>query len=107
MNERRDLKAVQPFGASVLTNGGGLELTVRLDPDQLDAIAQRVAALLAEPVRPDPGGWLDTNGAAEYVAASTGRIHDLVGLGKLTPARDGRRLLFRRSDLDAYLEGSA
>jgi hypothetical protein len=27
-----------------------------------------------------------------------------VQLGKLEPRRDGRRLLFRRADLDAYLE---
>jgi excisionase family DNA binding protein len=98
---------VEAFGTSILTNGGGIELRLVLDDDQLDAIARRVAAILAEPVRDgDAGGWLDTKGAAAYLAASTGRIHDLVQLGALTPARDGRRLLFRRSDLDAYLEES-
>jgi hypothetical protein len=31
----------------------------------------------------------------------------LVQLGDLAPRRDGTRLLFRRQDLDAYLEHSA
>ncbi len=74
-----------------------------LDVDQVEQIARRAAALVEIPaVSP----WLNTRGAAEYMAASTGRVHDLVGLGKLTPRRDGSRLLFRREELDAYLEGS-
>jgi excisionase family DNA binding protein len=51
--------------------------------------------------------WLDTRRAAEHLATSPARIHDLVALGKLTPRRDGRRLLFRRDHLDAYVEASA
>jgi hypothetical protein len=39
----------------------------------------------------------------EVLAASPDRIHDLVQLGKLNPRRDGRRLLFRREALYAYL----
>jgi excisionase family DNA binding protein len=49
-------------------------------------------------------GWLDTAGAAKHLSCPRSRIHDLVGLGKLNPSRDGRRLLFRSSDLDRYLE---
>lgn len=84
-------------------------VTITLDlPDAvLDEIARRAAELVtangshAGEVKP----WLDTKAAANYIAATPGRIHDLVQLGKLTPCRDGRRLLFKRSDLDAYLEG--
>jgi excisionase family DNA binding protein len=47
--------------------------------------------------------WLDAAGAAEHMATTTGRIYDLVQLGKLSPQRDGRRLLFRRDDLERYL----
>jgi excisionase family DNA binding protein len=84
---------------------GSLTVDLRLTPDQLDALADAVAARL----QPAPAGtpWLDTEQAADYLAAKPSRIHDLVGLGKLAPRRDGRRLLFKRSDLDAYLESSA
>jgi excisionase family DNA binding protein len=41
------------------------------------------------------------------LACSRGHLYDLVQLGKLKPRRDGRRLLFRRGDLAAYLEASA
>jgi hypothetical protein len=37
--------------------------------------------------------WLDASGAATYLATSKGRVYDLVQLGKLSPRRDGRRLL--------------
>jgi excisionase family DNA binding protein len=83
-----------------------LTLTLTLSEEDLDAIAERVAARVAPPA-PERTPWLDTAGAAEYLAAKPGRIHDLVALRRLTPRRDGRRLLFRRSDLDAYLEASA
>jgi hypothetical protein len=86
---------------------GSLSIRVELTPDQLDAIAELVAARIAPRSSVDAPTWLDTRGAAEYIAGSTGRVHDLVQLGKLVPRRDGRRLLFRRVDLDAYLEGSA
>ena len=74
-----------------------------LDDEALDLLAD----LVAERLRPAPherSPWLDTAGAADYLAAKPARIHDLVALGRLTPRRDGRRLLFRREDLDAYLE---
>jgi excisionase family DNA binding protein len=82
---------------------GGIELLLKLADDQVEMIARRAAELVPVPVS---SPWLDTRGAAEHIAATPDRIHDLVGLGKLTPRRDGRRLLFRREDLDAYLEAS-
>ena len=80
-----------------------LTLTVELTPDQFDAIAQRVAELLTPQTAP-PAEWLNTTGSARHLACTRGRLYDLVQLGLLEPRRDGRRLLFRRSDLDAYLE---
>jgi len=81
-----------------------LAIMVELTAEQLDAIAMRVA----EHVQPAPTGspWLSTEQAADYLAAKPARIHDLVALGRLAPRRDGRRLLFRRDELDAYLEAS-
>jgi excisionase family DNA binding protein len=85
----------------------GVALTVQLSNAQLEQLAALVAPLLADRSPAPVTSWLDTAGAAEHLCCSPGRIHDLVQLGKLTPRRDGRRLLFRRADLDAYLEASA
>jgi hypothetical protein len=81
-------------------------IVAALDDDTLARLADLVAARLRS-TAPDGSPWLDTKGAAAYIAAKPARIHDLVALGKLTPRRDGRRLLFARCDLDAYLEASA
>jgi Helix-turn-helix domain len=43
--------------------------------------------------------------AAKFIGtAPTSRIYDLVAQRKLTPRRDGRRLLFAQADLRAYVE---
>jgi excisionase family DNA binding protein len=86
-----------------------MSVTLELPDTVLEQIAQRAAELVAaqSSTALTTSPWLDTKGAAAYIAASPGRIHDLVQLGKLTPRRDGRRLLFRGEDLDAYLEASA
>jgi excisionase family DNA binding protein len=83
-----------------------VDLTITLTPQQLDAIADRVAALLADRQPPDRR-YLTAEQAADYIATSRERIYDLVETGKLTPRRDGRRLLFRRADLDRYLDGAS
>jgi excisionase family DNA binding protein len=81
----------------------GLPLTIELTPAQLEAIAERVDALLADRQAPADDRYLNAEQAAAYLACSTGRIYDLIQLQKLTPLRDGRRVLFRRVDLDACL----
>jgi excisionase family DNA binding protein len=84
-------------------------LLAELDDQALAVLAERLAPLLADRLAQRDGlpAWLDTKAAAEYLSCSPGRIHDLVGLRKLEPRRDGRSLRFRREDLDAYLEASA
>jgi excisionase family DNA binding protein len=83
-------------------------MNLELPDSMLDEIARRAAELVTAQavtaVTTSP--WLDTKGAADYLAASPGRIHDLVQLGRITPRRDGRRLLFRREELDSYVENS-
>jgi excisionase family DNA binding protein len=82
-------------------------LIAELTPDQLDLLAERLAPRLLSRMAAAPtehGAWLSTKQAAEYLACSRGRLYDLVQLRKLEPRRDGRRLLCKRSDLDAYLE---
>jgi excisionase family DNA binding protein len=86
----------------------GLSVTLALSSAQVEVIAERAAMILAErqSAAASASPWLDTKGAAEYMACSPARVHDLVGARALRPRRDGRRLLFRRDELDAYLEGS-
>jgi excisionase family DNA binding protein len=75
----------------------------------LHAIALRVAELLrgeehAHTTAVGVGeAWLGVQQAAEYLACPVSRIYDLVSLGRLAAHRDGRRLLFRRNDLDAAI----
>jgi len=83
-----------------------LELTLVLTDEQVDQIAVRVVSLLAARTAPPDDGYLDTTAAAKYLCCNAGRIHDLVQLHKLTPLRDGRRLLFKRQDLDDYLNNN-
>ena len=83
-----------------------MEATIVLSDEQLQQLAAVVAPLLADRPPAPVSTWLDTAGAAAHLCCKPGRIHDLVQLGKLKPRRDGRRLLFRREDLDAYVESS-
>jgi len=85
-------------------SAGTLELQV---PDVfVQAIAERVAELLADSLAggstPEP--WIGVEQAAEHLACPPSRIYDLVSQRRLTPRRDGRRLLFKRSYLDAAIE---
>jgi excisionase family DNA binding protein len=84
-----------------------VNVELRLTPEQVEQIAQRVAELLStdRPRSVDQDGYLNADQAAAYLACPKGRIYDLVQLRRLRPVRDGRRVLFRRCDLDAYLEG--
>jgi excisionase family DNA binding protein len=84
-----------------------LTIGVTISDADVERIAQRAAAIVADRQPSTTAPWLSTEQTAEYLAAKPARVHDLVALGKLHPRRDGRRLLFRPSDLDAYLEGSA
>lgn len=87
-----------------------LKLTV---PDNLlHAFSERVAELLrgrsAQPHPRAAGGvgepWLGVQQAAQHLARPASRIYDLITLGHLDAHRDGRRLLFRRADLDAAIQ---
>lgn len=75
-----------------------------ITPDLVDAIAVRVAEVLDGRMRPSlPEGWIGVDDAAAHLACKPQRIYDLVSQRRLPFRRDGRRVLFRRSDLDGYL----
>ena len=79
-----------------------IALTVVLQPDQFEALAQRVAAVLAEG-RDD--GFLDAKGAAAYLGSSRKAIYALVERRKLPYYRPAGRLLFDRAELRTWVEG--
>jgi excisionase family DNA binding protein len=73
--------------------------------DLVALIDDRVALALEErcdSVNNDHG-YLNVEDAAAYLACPKSRIYDLVQLRKLSPERDGKRLLFTRGDLDRYV----
>ncbi len=76
-------------------------------PELLDAIADRVVDRLAGAVAREPSPYLTAAEAAEYLRCAKQAVYDRVNQGALEPRRDGRRLLFHRGDLDAYLGGEA
>jgi excisionase family DNA binding protein len=82
-------------------------ITLDIPEALVEQIARRAADLVAER-QPSNGlsPWLSAPEAAERLRCDRDRIYDLIALGKLTPRRDGRRVLLHRDDLDAYLEAS-
>lgn len=80
--------------------------SIPLPPGFIEALADQVAERLAERMAPPAEPYIDVDGAAEYIAAKPRRVYELREQGKLHAYEDGRRLLFRRSELDAYLESS-
>jgi excisionase family DNA binding protein len=68
----------------------------------IDAVADAVAARVTAKGSDEP--YLSAEQAAEYLACTPKRIYELVAADRLRHYRDGRRLLFRRDDLDAALE---
>ena len=93
----------RPGGAS--RTAPAAELRVAVPEDLIAAVAERVVDHLADRLPTGPAPWLDVDGAAEYLACEPQRIYDLTSQGRLRAARDGRRRLFRREWLDAYLLG--
>jgi len=86
-------------------NAAPLTFELTLSAAQLDVLADLVAERQAVSQSPAEDGWLNSAQAAAYLGCTPDRLHDLVARRTLSHGRDGRRLLFRRSDLDAYVEG--
>jgi excisionase family DNA binding protein len=74
-------------------------------PDEfVDAIAERVAELLANHESSQPEAWIGVEEAADYLACPRSRIYALVSKRAIPHRKDGSRLLFRRSELDSFIE---
>jgi excisionase family DNA binding protein len=80
-------------------------LSLQIPRELVEEIAQRAAAILAEQQPQAPASpWLSTTEAAEYLRAPKSRVFDLTSQGRLRVHKDGARNLYRREDLDAYLQ---
>lgn len=72
---------------------------LRGNPAVLDELRELLDA------REGPEPWIDVEQAAEYLGCKPQRIYNLKHEGRIPYRKDGSKLLFRRSELDASLEG--
>ncbi len=85
-------------------------VTLTAPPELIEAIAQRVAELLAERApSTSVDGWLrGAEAIATYLDAPASRVYSLSSAGRLPVEHDGSSLIARKSDLDRWVrEGGA
>lgn len=86
------------------TTNGTPALSFDLTPELLEAIAERVAEILAERTATAEDGWLrGGDRIAGYIDAPPSRIYALASAGRIPVHRDGSALVARRSELDAWV----
>ena len=92
-------------GVTRCNQGEGLSLNI---PEHfIEAVAERVVEILAERQPQAALEVLTVDETADLLRCRRQRIYDLVSQGRLPHLKDGSRLLLRRGDVVAYLEGSA
>jgi excisionase family DNA binding protein len=79
-------------------------LELHLDDRDLGRLAELVAARL-DHRRSEP--WVGVREAAAHLACRPQRIYNLVHARAIPHRKDGSRVLFRLSELDAWLDGRA
>lgn len=86
-----------------------ITVTIALSADQIEALAERVADILAKDRAQNATRecWLTVDQAADYLGCRRQRIYNLVSQRRLRHRKDGSRVLFRRHWLDELLEASS
>lgn len=80
-------------------------VTLTMSAELLEAVAVRAAELVAEQLQASrPEAYIGVDAAADYIAAPKSRVYALVSAGRIPHRKDGSRLLFRPSELDAWLD---
>jgi excisionase family DNA binding protein len=79
------------------------ELTMTLPEELVELVAERPAEIVAGRRLHEPEPWISVPEAAKHLSAPRSRIYSLVESGRIPHARDGTKLLFRRSELDRWL----
>lgn len=77
-------------------------MNVELTPNELDAIAQRVAVIL-EPRAEQASPWLDVKAASTYTGIPASTLYKDKTIPRHKPAG---RLVFHRGELDDYMRGA-
>ena len=84
-----------------------MDISITLTPDQVDAIAARVAEIITAET-PSPGSeggsrWLSPDEAADVLRCDRRRIYKLVEERSLSPHHEGRRLLLDRGEVESLV----
>jgi excisionase family DNA binding protein len=80
------------------------DVSIPLPAGILDLLVERTAARLrATVVVAEP--WVGIDAAAAHLACKRQRIYDLVSRRTIPHRKEGSRLLFKLSHLDAWIEG--
>lgn len=83
-----------------------VEALAALPDDQLAPLLDRLAPALADRVAPPPAPeYLNPVEAAELLRTTRRRVYDLTQDGRLPRMKVGGRLLVRRADVIALIEG--
>ena len=80
------------------------QIAVSVPEEVVERVARRAAELLREEARGAPERFVGVKGAAEHLGCRPHRIYDLVHQRAIPFYKDGSRLLFRCSELTAWLE---
>ena len=80
-------------------------ISLAVPPELVEAIAARAADLLAERLEPTEDRWLSAEDAAQYLGCPKSRLYALASCkpSRVPVERDGSRLVFKRSELDAWV----
>lgn len=81
-----------------------VRLALTLPPEFIDALAERVAAIITDRQEPAADGWLrGADAIAAYIDAPPSRVYALASARRIPVERDGSALIARRSELDRWL----
>jgi excisionase family DNA binding protein len=84
-------------------------VSLELQDDALRELDERTRTIVREELerltaeRGEP--YMDVASVARYLSCQPQRIYELTHAKRLPFYKDGKRLLFRRAELDAYLAG--
>ena len=82
-------------------------LELYMPAELVEAIAARAADLAADLVAARPEPWITVAQAAEHLACPRSRIYSLVSARRIPFCKDGSRVLFKASALDAWFGNGA
>lgn len=90
-------------------DSGGAPINLHLPASVIEAIAVRVAPMVAELMRTEGGGteseFLSVEEAADLMRSTPGRVRNLITSGQLVPdAYNGRRPLLSRVQVRAWMK---